>query len=132
MRRILVDYGRGHYAAKRGGRAGRVFLEEARVISKQPAADVVALDEALSRLAGFDPQQAFAAWQELHQEIRELIWRRQRLTLPCPTIKEQRMRQKQLPGRPLQPAPNYWSLAHVRFNAVPSQTLANHKTLSPG
>ena len=55
MRRILVDYSRGHQAAKRGGGAGRVFLEEAVLGSRQPAADVVALDEALTRFAGVDP-----------------------------------------------------------------------------
>jgi RNA polymerase sigma factor (TIGR02999 family) len=49
MRRILVDYSRGHDAKKRGGGAEKVFLEEAVVI---------ALDEALTRLAAFDPQQA--------------------------------------------------------------------------
>lgn len=58
MRRILVDYGRGHYAAKRGGHEGKVFLDEAQAISKQRPADVVALDEALTRLAEVDAQQA--------------------------------------------------------------------------
>jgi RNA polymerase sigma-70 factor, ECF subfamily len=58
MRRILVDYSRGHGAQKRGQGFERVFLEEAEVISKNKAADVIALDEALTRLAGFDPQQA--------------------------------------------------------------------------
>jgi RNA polymerase sigma factor (TIGR02999 family) len=58
MRRILVDYSRGHGAKKRGKGFERVFLEEAEGISKNKAADVIALDEALTRLAGFDPQQA--------------------------------------------------------------------------
>jgi RNA polymerase sigma-70 factor, ECF subfamily len=58
MRRILVDYSRSHSAAKRGGNAEKVFLEEAFVLTKQKAADVVALDEALTRLGEFDPQQA--------------------------------------------------------------------------
>ena len=58
MRRILVDYSRGHGAQKRGKGFERVFLEEAEGISKNKAADVIALDEALTRLAGFDPQQA--------------------------------------------------------------------------
>jgi RNA polymerase sigma-70 factor (ECF subfamily) len=58
MRRILVDYSRGHGAKKRGKGFERVFLEEAEDISKNKAADVIALDEALTRLAGFDPQQA--------------------------------------------------------------------------
>ncbi len=58
MRRILVDYSRGHDAKKRGKDFERVFLEEAAGVSKGRAADVVALDEALTRLAEFDPQQA--------------------------------------------------------------------------
>lgn len=58
MRRILVDYSRSHGAAKRGGGVDHVFLEEASALSPERAADVVALDEALSRLAEFDPRQA--------------------------------------------------------------------------
>lgn len=58
MRRILVDYSRGRGAQKRGKGFERVFLEEAEGFSKGKAADVIALDEALTRLAGFDPQQA--------------------------------------------------------------------------
>src|ERR1700693_957263 len=58
MRRILVDYSRGHDAKKRGQGFEKVFLEEAAGVSKEKAADVIALDEALTRLAEFDPQQA--------------------------------------------------------------------------
>ncbi|MFZ0798628.1 MAG: sigma-70 family RNA polymerase sigma factor [Terriglobales bacterium] len=58
MRRILVDYSRGHRAKKRGSGFEKVFLEEAAGVSKEKAADVIALDEALTRLAEFDPQQA--------------------------------------------------------------------------
>jgi RNA polymerase sigma-70 factor (ECF subfamily) len=58
MRRILVDYSRGHDAQKRGKGFEKVFLEEAAGVSKGKAADVIALDEALTRLAEFDPQQA--------------------------------------------------------------------------
>lgn len=58
MRRILVDYSRGHDAKKRGNDFEKVFLEEAEVVAKGQAADVVQLDEALTRLAEFDPQQA--------------------------------------------------------------------------
>jgi RNA polymerase sigma-70 factor (ECF subfamily) len=58
MRRILVDYSRGHDAQKRGGGAERVLLEEAVSVSKEKAVDVIALDVALTRLAEFDPQQA--------------------------------------------------------------------------
>ena len=58
MRRILVDYSRAHDAKKRGKDFEKVFLEEAEVVSKGKAPDVIALDEALTRLAKFDPQQA--------------------------------------------------------------------------
>jgi RNA polymerase sigma-70 factor (ECF subfamily) len=60
MRRILVDYGRAHGAEKRGKGFEKVFLKEAEAvaISNGKAADVVALDEALTQLAEFDPQQA--------------------------------------------------------------------------
>ena len=58
MRRILVDYSRSHRAAKRGGGVDHVFLEEASILSPERAADVVALNEALIRLAEFDPRQA--------------------------------------------------------------------------
>ncbi|MFZ0201524.1 MAG: sigma-70 family RNA polymerase sigma factor [Candidatus Sulfotelmatobacter sp.] len=58
MRRILVDYSRGHGAKKRGSGFEKVFLEEAAGVSTGKAEEVVALDEALSRLAEFDPQQA--------------------------------------------------------------------------
>jgi len=55
MRRVLVDHSRAHQAAKRGGRAEKVFIEEIAVISQNNAADVIAVDEALTRLAFFDP-----------------------------------------------------------------------------
>ncbi len=58
MRRILVDYNRGHDAQKRGKGFEKVFLAEAAGVSKGKAADVIALDEALTRLAKLDPQQA--------------------------------------------------------------------------
>jgi RNA polymerase sigma factor (TIGR02999 family) len=58
MRRILVDYSRRHCSAKRGGNAEKVYLEESAVVSKGRAADVVELDDALTRLAELDPEQA--------------------------------------------------------------------------
>jgi len=58
MRRILVDYSRGHESQKRGGNVNRVFLEEAALVSSERAADVIALDEALERLAQVDAQDA--------------------------------------------------------------------------
>jgi len=58
MRRILVDYSRSHDAQKRGRDFERVFLEESEGVCKGKPTDVVALDEALNRLAELDPQQA--------------------------------------------------------------------------
>jgi RNA polymerase sigma factor (TIGR02999 family) len=62
MRRILVDYAKTRHRRKRGGAAENLPLEEAALVA-MPAApeksiDLVALDEALTRLAEFDPRQA--------------------------------------------------------------------------
>jgi RNA polymerase sigma factor (TIGR02999 family) len=58
MRRILVDYARRHQAAKRGGSAIQVPYEEGAVAAAGSEVDLVALDDALTRLAARDPQQA--------------------------------------------------------------------------
>jgi RNA polymerase sigma-70 factor, ECF subfamily len=58
MRRILLDYSRSHQAAKRGGHVDKVFLQEGALISKTRPAEIVALDEALTRLAEIDSHQA--------------------------------------------------------------------------
>ena len=58
MRRILVDHARAHAAGKCGGRARRVSLDEALVLTDMPNVDLLALDEVLTRLAALDPQQS--------------------------------------------------------------------------
>jgi len=58
MRTILVDHARRHGYSKRGGGARRISLNEAAVVSQDRTAEVVELDEALTRLAVFDPQQS--------------------------------------------------------------------------
>lgn len=58
MRTILVDHARSHAYAKRGGGAHKIELDEAMIVSRERAAEVVALDEALKELANFDPQQS--------------------------------------------------------------------------
>ena len=58
MRRILVDHARGQRAEKRGGEIQKLSLDENIDVSGERAADLVALDEALERLAEFDPQKA--------------------------------------------------------------------------
>src|SRR5947209_2576823 len=50
MRQILVDHARRHRAAKRGG-GNKVALEEAAKVAHQQEIDLVALDEALEKLA---------------------------------------------------------------------------------
>ena len=57
MRQILVDYARGHRAAKRGPEC-RIELDEEIEPFKHRGADVVALDDALNQLAELDRQQS--------------------------------------------------------------------------
>lgn len=58
MRRVLVDHARGRQYAKRGGDARRVSLDEVAIVSQERAADVVALDDALNRLAAVDQRKS--------------------------------------------------------------------------
>jgi RNA polymerase sigma factor (TIGR02999 family) len=58
MRRILVDHARSRRAAKRGGSDIKLPLEDAMIASEGREVDLVALDEALERLAAIDPQQS--------------------------------------------------------------------------
>lgn len=58
MRRILVDHARAHAAFKRGDGAMRLALDEALLVSAAPSVDLLALDEALTRLAELDAQQS--------------------------------------------------------------------------
>ena len=58
MRQILVQRARARRAAKRGGAPERVTLDEALMADEGQSIDVLALDEALTRLAGLDPEQA--------------------------------------------------------------------------
>jgi len=58
MRRILVDFARSKGSQKRGAGAHKVSLDEALIISTEPGADLVALDDALDALAVFDARKA--------------------------------------------------------------------------
>jgi len=58
MRRILVDHARSHRYAKRGGGAPVVSIDDVAVMSKERAAELVELDEALASLAAVDPRKA--------------------------------------------------------------------------
>jgi RNA polymerase sigma factor (TIGR02999 family) len=55
MRRLLVDHARSQQRAKRESGA-KVSLDDAIEVSSRPAANLVALDEALTQFATFDPR----------------------------------------------------------------------------
>jgi RNA polymerase sigma factor (TIGR02999 family) len=58
MRRILVDHARGRHRQKRGGSNEDLPLEDALLAAADEASvDLIALDEAMKRLAKLDPQQ---------------------------------------------------------------------------
>lgn len=78
MRRILADYAKGRQAKKRGEGAVKVPLDEILNVAEARNLDVVALDEALSRLAELDPHQARLVELRFftgltHEEIAELL-----------------------------------------------------------
>jgi RNA polymerase sigma factor (TIGR02999 family) len=59
MRRVLVDHARARQAAKRGGEAVKVPLEEEQVgLATGPDPALLSLDEALDRLARLDPRKS--------------------------------------------------------------------------
>jgi len=58
MRHILVDYARAHGAAKRGGDAVAVSLEETSALSPTRAPDVLEVSEALDQLSKVDERKA--------------------------------------------------------------------------
>lgn len=58
MRRILVDHARGRARVKRGDGRVRVTLADDVALSANRDEDVLALNEALERLAALDPRQA--------------------------------------------------------------------------
>ncbi|HNQ88990.1 MAG TPA: ECF-type sigma factor [Verrucomicrobiota bacterium] len=58
MRRILVDHARRKRSLKRGGAAEHEVLDESRVELAAPPEELLAVHEALDRLAACDPQAA--------------------------------------------------------------------------
>lgn len=59
MRRVLIDHARTRNREKRGGRMGRVPLEDAvTIVSDTGPLNVDELNDALSRLAALSPRQA--------------------------------------------------------------------------
>ena len=58
MRSVLVDYARRRGYAKRGGNPIKVSLSEADQAAEEKSAEVIAIDEALGRLAALDPRKS--------------------------------------------------------------------------
>ena len=58
MRQILVDYARKRRAAKRGGDDLTLTLDEAIALPRKRELDLVALDDALNKLAAMDARQS--------------------------------------------------------------------------
>ncbi|MDT4898471.1 MAG: hypothetical protein QOH25_3548 [Acidobacteriota bacterium] len=78
MRRVLLDHARTHAAGKRGGTAIRLSLDDLQIPLEERAAGLLALDEALVRLAEMDERKSrvvelrfFAGMSE--EEIAELL-----------------------------------------------------------
>src|SRR6185436_4551252 len=58
MRHIMVDHARKHQSLKRGGGALRVTLDEGALVTETRAQELLALDEALERLAVQDARKS--------------------------------------------------------------------------
>ena len=58
MRRIMVDHARERHALKRGGGPLKVTLDEAAAVTETRSEELLALDDALERLAAQDPRKS--------------------------------------------------------------------------
>ena len=59
MRQILVEHARTRHAAKRGGDQQKISLDDApQVFAQSDAAELLALDDALTKLAAFDERRS--------------------------------------------------------------------------
>jgi RNA polymerase sigma-70 factor (ECF subfamily) len=58
MRRILIDFARSRNYQKRGGRFPHLELDEAATVSAVVGSEILAVDEALQRLAAVDPRKS--------------------------------------------------------------------------
>src|SRR6188474_1620084 len=58
MRRIMVDHARQRHALKRGGAAQKVTLDEAALVTETRSEELLALDEALDKLAAQDARKS--------------------------------------------------------------------------
>lgn len=58
MRRVLIDHARRHVSSKRGGAAQRLAIENMDQLPAHRSSDWLDLDDALHRLADWDPEQS--------------------------------------------------------------------------
>jgi RNA polymerase sigma factor (TIGR02999 family) len=58
MRRVLVDVARSRNAQKRGANAVHVPVDDQAIANPEQPIDIIALDQALERLATFDPRKS--------------------------------------------------------------------------
>jgi len=58
MRRILIDFARSHGSLKRGGNDRRLTLEEGLIVSADVPAELMDLEQALTKLAQDDPRKS--------------------------------------------------------------------------
>ncbi len=58
MRRVLVDFARSKQFQKRGGEVVRISIDDELMLAPGPEQDLVALDEALTRLAELDSRKS--------------------------------------------------------------------------
>jgi RNA polymerase sigma factor (TIGR02999 family) len=58
MRRVLLNHARDRHRQKRGGKAVQVSLSEVAVLSDHKSAELIALDEALHKLATIDERKS--------------------------------------------------------------------------
>lgn len=58
MRRILIDHARGHKMAKRSGQWVKVTIDDGMAGSRPRDIDLLNLDQAMRRLAEFDPRKS--------------------------------------------------------------------------
>jgi RNA polymerase sigma factor (TIGR02999 family) len=58
IRHVLIDAARSKGSLKRGGDSPHTEFDEGLVVSREPRADLVALDDALGRLALVDPRKS--------------------------------------------------------------------------
>jgi RNA polymerase sigma-70 factor (ECF subfamily) len=88
MRRILVDHARAQASLKRGARGYRLTLTDALVRTPPPSLELLALDQALSRLAQRSPRQGQVA------EMRLFAGMRARETAICLGVSERTVKEE--------------------------------------